>query len=203
MNEGTGDTQCAACVARLDSNTCTSCEATYALRSPTDCHLCAHNEVLNNAGDDCALCSSIHPSCTACSDETTCTVCGFGAEVKSDQSGCYNCQDIDNECIACSSESVCTECLSDYTLMNNACEPAPAGTEGTTEVGGQKQDCSAGCTSCSDVDTCDSCGDGFALSGSSCITCDSTCKTCEESASNCVACYSGSYLEDSQCKACP
>jgi hypothetical protein len=58
---------------------------------------------------------------------------------------------------------VCTGCLNDFSLMNNACEPTSAGTKGITYVGGKKQDCLPGCMSCSDMNICDMCGDGFAL----------------------------------------
>lgn len=46
----------------------------------------------------------------------------------------------------------------------------------------------SGCTNDNDSVSCSACNDGYYLSGTTCVACNSICKTCVTSASNCITC---------------
>ena len=51
------------------------------------------------------------------------------------------------------------------------------------------------CKTSSDNCRCDNCNDGYYLSNYQCQICNSNCKTCSDSAYNCLSCYEGFYLK--------
>ncbi|EAR86112.2 transmembrane protein, putative (macronuclear) [Tetrahymena thermophila SB210] len=64
--------------------------------------------------------------------------------------------------------------------------------------------CPQGCSSCDvSLQNCQSCIDGYYLSGTSCLICDSNCKTCTNTSRQCQSCGNNLYLyTDNTCQSC-
>ena len=50
------------------------------------------------------------------------------------------------------------------------------------------------CQKCVTPNECETCVDGFILSGVFCVPCACPCLTCEESKDKCTSCYEGKFL---------
>ena len=65
--------------------------------------------------------------------------------------------------------------------------------------------CFGGCAAClsSDLNSCTACSDGQLLSGTKCVSCDSSCSKCSGSITNCTACAQGVELVNNACYTVP
>ena len=187
-NCGKCDTKCATCT--TSTSNCQTCAAGYAQTAPA-CPACS---------SPCVTCSNSSSACASCTGAnflsgTSCV------EAKNCPDGTYAkdniCQACDNTCKTCvDTATKCLSCKTNTFLYNNLC-PSSCPT-GFTLYGGTTC-CPNSCTACTDINTCSACAAGFYLSGTSCLPCNSNCKTCVDTATKCLSCHSPQLLEVNKC----
>ncbi|EWS75215.1 leishmanolysin family protein (macronuclear) [Tetrahymena thermophila SB210] len=177
---GPSQSNCTSCFDSfyLDNNQCQTClsPCDNCSISQDNCTSCINGYNLNS--NKCEIiCDSSCQTCSAPKSPNSCTSCKDGFYL--DKGQCKPCQ---SPCSKCSSsETQCTDCISNYKLASNQCIPI----------------CDKSCKNCSkpiDSNFCLSCFDGYYLSGSQCLKCNSPCETCETNSSKCLTCQTGYQL---------
>lgn len=134
------------------------------------CYSCTAGYILNS--NICEkLCS---PYCKSCDDP--CTECESG--YISVNGICLPCQHPCRSCL--DTQSTCTSCVYQFKLTGNQC----------------KSECLEHCKTC--TNPCTECIEGFTLVGNTCKICESNCRTCLNSPSQCTSC--GLYMKLSEGK---
>lgn len=212
-----------ACLAALDSNTCTRCRSGYALPS-----------MFRNTGSYCGACNVSH--CSVCdSNSTLCDVCAVGYVLTADKKTCVvstqNCADLlqGGSCARCtpgyfaivSADTVtclpctagCAECVS-----ATQCSRCEAGKYLDTSQSVPR--CLAGMAECAeaiDAKWCVHWRAGYTLQSATADSviakkCADNCNRCavssSDSVSNCVECNTGYYISglatpSETCSQCP
>ncbi|ELP89083.1 protein serine/threonine kinase, putative [Entamoeba invadens IP1] len=203
------------------STGCTTCT------SNTACSKCAAGYYLD--GTSCTICS---PTCAKCNSVSgVCTSCATGLVYDSPKSKvCVTCTTFDAHCTSCPTESrVCAQCATNYYPKGGVCAQCSTTclTNNCSTTTGICLHCSSGyvpytsnsvscelcstfnsyCQTCSQTERkCVACKSGSYLSGTSCVTCHSTCaSTCSTTTGICFSCISGYVLSSTssnQCELC-
>ena len=189
---------CVSCLSNgpghCDSNGCI--QGTVQVTGTTNCTKCF-------AG--CTTCSASDPNqCLDCGNQRFLTTAG-------------SCQGCPTGCQTCTSASNCQSCTQGYFLVGTACTILPAFCVSLNSTGVCSK-CFGGYllntgTNACDVDiscnagsTCTACAQGYTLSGGVCSACSlgSNCVACSStSATTCVKCTTGFYLDTSSaCQSC-
>ncbi|KAL4502619.1 hypothetical protein ABPG73_014376 [Tetrahymena malaccensis] len=185
---GPSQSNCTSCFDSyyLDNNQCKAClsPCDNCSQSQDNCTSCINGYTLNT--NKCEInCDSTCQTCSAPKDSSSCTSCKDGFYL--DKGKCKPCL---SPCSKCSnSETQCTDCISNYKLESNQCKPV----------------CDKSCKSCSnpvDSNSCLSCFDGYYLSGSQCLKCNSPCATCVTNSSKCLTCQTGYQISQKNPNTC-
>jgi len=181
------DSQCETCI--TSSSNCLSCKTGRAL-DPPDCTQCQ---------DPCVTCGVTPTECTSCQGTKflsgiTCidsTSCPLGTLARNNL-----CEDCDPPCKSCMSlPNFCISCESPRILSGSSClEFCP---DKYHQVG--TICCPNECSSCTDSSTCTSCNPGYFINGITCLQCDLSCTTCEETSTKCLTCGIASFFEGNKC----
>ena len=186
---------------------CESCKVNNCKNCPKDadvCSQCIEGKVLynNECYDNCPS-GSYLPSKTV--EET---VGESGDKCESCPLNCVKCTDGET-CVKCNSnyvlqDTVCQiECNDNYYNDNGVCTKC----ENPNCLRCSVQD-SEKCESCPsnklfyDNNCVDECPDGTYQSEGRCLKCDATCRTCEESATNCLSCVKGLVYQPNKEEKC-
>ena len=192
------DSKCETC--STTSTTCSSCLEGTTLYNNECIAGCPKGYYTRSLDRTCQKCDA---SCVACTgqDALSCTECGEGQYLSS--GSCLVCEIICKTCLTSSTK--CTSCRTGFYCKNNECKATcpngyyPKNSDNTCQL------CEGSCTKCSagTSSDCTECPDGTYLFSGKCLSC-SICKTCKDSASNCLSCNNPNFLTNYQCLSnCP
>ena len=185
------DPSCATCVSSLTCTTCKDPNSKVSLIGKCECKdmYFMNGSVCTKCFGDCLSCNS-YPGCTQCLENNTflngsncaCSE-GYYDSSKDDLVKCSKCK---YPCLTCSSQYFCLSCDLEFSILNN----------GLCQCSDNAKDISKICVA----------NDGYFLNSSNQTEkCDSSCKTCEISSTNCTTCPSNSIKTQSNpgiCTSC-
>lgn len=182
------DNKCATCI--TSASNCLTCASGFA-QTPSSCPSCTSPCITcTTSSSTCSSCAGVlYLSGTSCVDVNSCPDTTYASDnlCKPCQSPCANCV---------TSATKCTSCPSPKLLYQDTClVTCPSGF--STYL--SKTCCPDSCSACTDTETCTACNPGFYLKDSKCPSCDSNCKTCETTTTNCLSCNSPKLLEVNKC----
>ncbi|CAD8093460.1 unnamed protein product [Paramecium primaurelia] len=209
-------TKCLSCntlTKYLDNNACLNCvqpcqtcsNAAYCLSCISTYYLTAQN-----------TCSQCVSPCVTCTTQTSCLSCIDGYYLSGTQclicdSNCRTCWNRADYCMTCTqrqyltTENKCAACTSPCSSCVNSATSCTSCLDLFYYEANSCKRCISPCWTCDSANICKLCLSGkyYDQTQKYCLDCDKTsCVTCTGTATTCLSCASGKYLENNTCKTC-